>query len=369
MSGTNPSGGTGKAIAAGVVALGGAALLGWTLYDTYWRPEPPIARVAAADSEAKKSDDATPAKAGEHAAPESGNQLKLSGKEAEAFLNRPRVEMVADARFPSVKSDEDAAGLVKDLSQKYFDSLGVVGEVSNAPAQAAEQLQSVTQTFLGRLMAGPTQDPLEVIRALGGETKDAKGEPIKGAVVTRLAELLTHASIDVSKAKIIKPFEMQLPGGKALKLPTPPGGSNPDAMMQMMNVNRTSRDDKAAPTTGGETASGGVRAAGDRGISGEEDVEATLTTPLMGLFPGINVDQKIPRIEVRAPIQFKDAALTDGKPTQIGLVLALNPSTNKWQPASLNFYAASLDTLKAIGKSMRKDAKAESKPAAAQESK
>ncbi len=344
-----PSSNLVKPLLATVLAIGGASLLGWTVYDTYFRPEPAVARVLAADSEPKDSKNANAA------APSGGSRIKLDDKQAAEMLNRPKVEMVADASFPKVKSDEDAAGLVKDLSSKFADAGSVLSEVSPAPVQAADQLAQVTTTFLGRLMGANNQDPLEVIKALGGEIKDEKGDPIKGSVVTKLGELLKHASIDVAHAKVIKPAEPQLPPGmKGMKLPLPAGAS-PDNMIQMMNVSRTSRDDgKEKPAA---AAGGTIRSAGDAVMLTDEEVEATLTTPLVGLFPGVNVDAKIAKVEVRAPIQFNDDAVNGGKPTQIGLVLALNPATNKWQPASLNFYAASLDTLKGISKWMRKDSK------------
>jgi hypothetical protein len=342
-----PSNGLVKPLLATTVALVGAGLLSWSVYDTYFRPEPAVARVFAADSEPKGSKG--------DSEPSGGQRIKLDDKQAAEALNRPKVEMVADATFPKVASDEDAAGLMKDLTSKFADAGSVLAEVSPAPVQAADQLAEVTSTFLGRLMGANNQDPLEVIKALGGETKNEKGEPIKGSVVTKLGELLKHASIDVSKAQIIKPVEPQLPPGmKGMKLPLPPGAS-PDNMIQMMNVSRTSHDDgKEKPAV---AAGGSIRSAGDAVMLTDEEVEATLTTPLIGLFPGVNVDAKIAKVEVRAPIQFHDEAVNGGKPTQIGLVLALNPATNKWQPASLNFYAGSMDTLKGISKWMRNNAK------------
>ncbi len=344
-----PSNGFVKPLLATTLALAGAGLLGWTVYDTYFRPEPAVARVLAADSEPKGSKDASAPE------PSGGTRIKLDDKQAAEMFNRPKVEMVADANFPKVSSDEDAAGLVKDLTSKFADAGPVLAEVSTAPVQAADQLAEVTSTFLGRLMGANNQDPLEVIKALGGEIKNEKGEPIKGSVVTKLGDLLKHASIDVANAKITKPAEPQLPQGmKGMKLPLPPG-SSPDNMIQMMNVSRTSRDDgKDKPAA---AAGGSIRSAGDAVMLTDEEVEATLTTPLVGLFPGVNVDAKIAKVEVRAPIQFHDEAVNGGKPTQIGLVLALNPATNKWQPASLNFYAANIDTLKGISKWMRKDSK------------
>jgi|GEM_PF-3848597 len=341
--------GTGKAIVAAAVAIAGAGLLGWTVYDTYFRPEPAAKRVAAADSEEKEQN--APDQRMSAPIPVEGDRLKVGG--GEWATRPPAVEMVSDANFPAVGSDADAAEVVKELSGAFASASQVIGEVSNAPVQAADQLQETTKAFLGRLMANPSQDPLEVIRALGGSTTNAQGEPIKGSVVTKLAELLTHASIDVSKAKVIKPFEMQLPPGmKGFKMPQAPGGPNPDSMVSMMSVNRSSSSDGKES---GAPAGDGIHAAGDSRPSAGELVEATMTTPLTGLFPGVDSDQKIAKIEVRAPIKFKDESITGGQPTQIGLILALNPATNKWQPASLNFYAASVETLKGIGKSMRKD--------------
>ncbi len=214
------------------------------------------------------------------------------------------------ATFAPVQSDGDVEALLSEMRAAVSSLAGADQSLASMGAEAQGKLAEHYALAMSPYLRGDADAIATVARQLGAPASTPSDEspnpPERPAGRSPLMALLKHASIDVSKAKVL-PYD-------------PKRGEMP------MEGERDN---------GGRTAVIGMRTS--------------------GVYPEIDdfERKKMRAVEVRAPLLVQGEKPTE-PPTMIGAIMVWNPTARSWQPLQINIMSSDDQALRSMmGRAMR----------------
>lgn len=226
---------------------------------------------------------------------------------SERVERRPPAEPLT---FAPIKGDADVEGLLSELRAAISSAAGSSQDLASLGAEAQSKLGESFSIAMTPYLKGDVEGLLQAAQALGARPPGAEGaseapRPVAitgpGGRPNPIMALLKHASIDVTKAKVL-PWR-------------------PREGLQGAGVN--------SGEEGGPSAVIGFRTG--------------------GLFTDIDdfEKKKLPAVEVRAPL-LPHGAKVDGPPTWVGAVMVWNQAARAWQPAQINLMSDDPEALRGL---------------------
>ncbi len=309
---------------AAVIACAGIGLAVWTLIPEK-RPEPRGPGILGARSSAGSP---------------SGNSRTPGGLDpgnlppgAQVVRSTASGSPTADGRFPfevaelknppdhkPVKADDSWPSLMDQLASAIEVAAKDVPNLSDTPTKTAHDLgQAGARALLCALTTDNTRS-LEAIKDLGGDTNlMLPSGPPMGPVAGAFADgQIDLANITVRKAPQIERRRSPMP-------PPEDGAPRRRAMMISMMKNTTE--------------------------AGEVSV---MTVDEGGLFPNVAdfTKDKLPAWDIHVPIKVAINGVEPAKPTIVSVIMAKDPKSGQWSPASWNYIVSDPQAASSIMKGM-----------------